>query len=85
MKGGASSPPEFSILASTCGWGGGEIIVIFNSIRQVLRIAKFERFGKLDKFKKIWIYLEKFENIDMIRIMIRQLTLQCQIAQTLPF
>ena len=34
---------------------------------QVLRIAKFERFGQLDKFEKIWIDLEKFEKIEMIR------------------
>ena len=41
-------------------------IVFFNSLTltknekngQVLRIAKFERFGKLDKFEKIWIDLD---------------------------
>ena len=38
-----------------------------NKSGQVQRIAKFERFEKLDEFEKIWIDLEKFEKIEMIR------------------
>ena len=34
---------------------------------QALRNAMFEKFGKLDKFEKILIVLERFEKIDMIR------------------
>ena len=32
---------------------------------QVLRIAKFERFGKLDKFEKIWIDLKTLISLEI--------------------
>ena len=42
--------------------------------KKVLRIAKFERFGKLDKFEKIWIDLKKLICLEIESIVSRSRT-----------